>query len=128
LLRITVEDSGAEVRLMLEGRLEQSLVPELERALMERHVIGAEQRLILDLRGLTGMDQAGESTLQKLYQRGAQLSCADLMNEYLVERITLGAGNPVQAPFRPCDSNVTPEIHRKIQTKEEKESANCDQF
>jgi hypothetical protein len=123
LLRITVEQRATEVCLVLEGRLEQSLVPELEKTFFEQRVIAAERPLIVDLCGLTGMDQAGESALQDFYQRGAQLRCADVMNEYLVERITMGVGKPLRAPNRPCASKVTQEIPKE---EEEKESANRD--
>jgi hypothetical protein len=124
-LRITVEECGTEILLVLEGRLEQSLVLELERAFVEQWVIAAQRPVIIDLRGLTGMDEAGEATLQNLYQRGAHLRCADVMNEYLVERMALGLVKPLQAPCRPCASKIPADIQQK---KQEKESANCDQF
>ncbi len=124
MLRITIENSETEVRLLLEGRLEQSLVSELERAFTQQRVIASEHPVIIDLCGLTGMDEAGESTLQKLYQRGATLRCGDVMNTYLVERMAHGPVKPLQAPCRPCHSNETQEN----QQMEEKESANRDRF
>jgi len=113
LLKITVEEQGTKVRLVLEGRLEQPLVSELERAFTQQRVIAGEKPLIIDLCGLTGIDQAGESTLQNLYRRGATLHCADLMNQYLVERITQGGVKPLQAPCRPYHSNGEQTIHRE---------------
>jgi len=112
-LRITVQEREREVRLVLEGRLEQSLVPELERAFLEEQVAASERPIIVDLCGLTGMDEAGESTLQTLYARGAQLRCADVMNEYLVERMALGRVNGLQAPCRPCAATITSETHKE---------------
>lgn len=126
MLRITVEERATEVCLVLEGRLEQSLVQELEKTFFEQTIIASQRHLVIDLCGLTGVDQAGESALQNFYQRGAQLRCADVMNEYLVERITLGVVKPLQAPCRPCASNVIPEI--PLEREEENESANRDQF
>ena len=122
MLRITVEEHGTELRLLLEGRLEESLVPELERAFAQQRVVAADRSVVIDLRGLTGMDEAGESSLQKLYQRGATLRCGDVMNSYLVERMAEGPVKPLQAPCRPCHST---NIH---ETTEEKESANRDRF
>jgi hypothetical protein len=124
LLRITVEEQGTEVRLLLEGRLEQSLVPELERAFTQQRVVAADRPVVVDLCGLTGMDEAGESSLQRLYQRGATLRCTDVMNSYLVELMAEGPVKPLQAPCRPCHSTDTQEI----QPMEEKESANRDRF
>jgi hypothetical protein len=124
LLKITAEERGNEVFLVLEGRLEQPLVPELERAFTQQQSNAAGRPVIVDLFGLTGMDAAGESSLQKLYQCGATLRCGDVMNEYLVERIAHGAMKPLRAPCRPYQSNETEEI----QQMEDKQSANRDQF
>jgi hypothetical protein len=116
LLRITVEENGVELRLLLEGRLEKALVPELENTFAEQIGRSAGRPVIVDLSGLTGMDEAGESSLRKLYERGATLRCADVMNTYLVERMAHGPVNPLQAPCRPCHPNDT----RKIKHMEEK--------
>ena len=110
MLRISIEEDGIELRLLLEGRLEESLVPELEKVFSEQMSRSAERPVIVDLSGLTGMDEAGESSLQRLYDRGAALRCADVMNTYLVERMAHGPMKPLQAPCRPCHSNETREI------------------
>jgi hypothetical protein len=110
LLRITVEEHGTEVHLVLEGRLEQPLVPELERAFDQQRSRAGERSVIVDLFSLTGMDEAGKSSLQKLYQRGATLRRGDVMNEYLVERMARGGVEPLQAPCRPSHAQDTQEI------------------
>lgn len=110
MLRITVEEDAIEPRLLLEGRLEEALVPELEKAFAERAVLPAERPIIVDLSGLTGIDEAGESSLRKLYERGATLRCADVMNTYLVERMAHGPVKPFGGVCRPCHSNETREI------------------
>jgi hypothetical protein len=124
LLRITVEADGVELRLLLEGRLEEALVLELEKTFAEQTGLSAGRPVIVDLSGLTGMDEAGESSLRKLYEQGATLRCVDVMNTYLVERMAHGPVKPMQAPCRPCHSNETQEIKQM----EEKESANRDRF
>jgi ABC-type transporter Mla MlaB component len=107
LLRITVAEDGIELRLLLEGRLEEALVLELEKAFADQVDVSAGRQVVVDLSGLTGMDEAGESSLRKLYERGASLRCADVMNTYLVERMAHGPVKPLQAPCRPCHSNET---------------------
>jgi hypothetical protein len=107
LLRITVEEDVIGVRLILEGRLEQALVNELERVFLEQRQHSAERPVVVDLSGVTGMDQAGESSLQKLHELGATLRCGDVMNTYLVELMADGPLKPVQAPCRPYHSNET---------------------
>lgn len=112
MLRITIQQRDAEVQLVLEGRLEGPLVPELERTFAEQRDQAGGRPVIVDLFGLTGMDEAGKSSLQKLYQRGATLRRGDVMNEYLVDRMTRGAMEPLQAPCRPDHATETQEIQR----------------
>jgi hypothetical protein len=116
LLRITLEMDTIELRLMLEGRLEKALVVELENAFAEQAHLSAGRPVVVDLAGLTGMDEAGEASLQKLYELGATLRCADVMNTYLVERMAQGPLKPLQSPCRPCHSNET----SKMKPMEEK--------
>ena len=107
MLRITVEEDAIELRLRLEGRLEEALVLELERTFREQLDLSAGRPVVVDLSGLTGMDEAGESSLQKLYEQGATLRCVDVMNTYLVEQMAHGPLKPLRAPCRPYHSNET---------------------
>lgn len=100
-MRITIHEDATGLRLLLEGRLEEALVPELERTFTEQTCLSAERPVVIDLSGLTGMDEAGESSLRKLYGLGAKLRCVDVMNTYLVERMAHGPVKPSQAPCRP---------------------------
>ena len=102
MLRITVEQDAVESRLLLEGRLEKALVVELENAFAEQSRLSAGRAVVVDLAGLTGMDEAGESILRRLYELGATLRCADVMNTYLVERMAHGPLKPLQSPCRPA--------------------------
>lgn len=107
MLRITVEEDAIELRLLLEGRLEKALVLELDNALAQQMDLSAGRPIVVDLSGLTGMDEAGESSLRKLYEQGVTLRCADVMNTYLVEQMAHGPLKPMQAPCRPSHSNET---------------------
>ncbi len=110
MLRITTEQRENDVCLVLEGRLEQPLVPELEKVVAQQQNQAAGRRVVVDLFGLTGMDEAGKASLLKLYQSGATLRRGDVMNAYLVERMALEAAIPLQAPCRPYHDKETQEI------------------
>ena len=107
MLRISVEEDAIGLRLLLEGRLEEALVTELERIFAEQKSLSAGRPVVVDLSGLTGMDEAGESSLRKLYELGATLRCVDVMNTYLVELMADGPLKPTKAPCRPGHSNET---------------------
>jgi hypothetical protein len=104
-LKISIQQHPSSSILVLEGRLEAPWIPELEKAVAQEERIIPPQAITIDLCGVTGMDAVGESALQDLYRRGATLRCADLMNEFFVERMTAGAANPTQAISRPCHTS-----------------------
>ena len=104
MLKITVQDSAEGAVLVLEGRLVGPWVAELERVCSEQNALKSAQRLAIDLCELTGMDNAGELLLRELYERGAALRCSDVMNRYLVERMTGATGKPLEGVSRPCHS------------------------
>lgn len=102
MLKISVHHEEGNTVLVLEGRLEAPWVPELENAEAIRGLSSDHDLVTIDLCGLTGMDALGESTLRDLFRRGASLRCADVMNEFFVERMTREAANASEIASRPC--------------------------
>jgi hypothetical protein len=98
-LRISIEQNEGALSLVVEGRLVGPWVEELRKVSSEH--VGLPTPLILDLSGLTAMDDAGHALLDGLRQRGATLLCSDVMNQYLVEQMARPAGD-VQQACRPC--------------------------
>lgn len=112
MLKISVRQDDNGASLVLEGRLEAPWVPELERAAARlRLTSDANTKVTLDLTGLTGMDAVGESALRGFFRRGASLCCADLMNEFFLERITGGAANTDEVACRPCQASPRKATH-----------------
>jgi hypothetical protein len=74
------------MRLMFEGKLahEWVSVAELVWGTVET---GGEKSVVLDLRGLTFVDHAGEQFLEKAYAAGAFLLGSDPMMRTLIEEI-----------------------------------------
>jgi hypothetical protein len=103
MLKISAEDTGDSLRLMLEGRLVGPWIAELRRVCSEYGAPATTKKLTIDLCGLTSMDVSGQQLLQDLFDLGASLRCADVMNQYLVELMSLtkkksdGACRPCQA-------------------------------
>lgn len=100
MLRITTEQHADSLSLILEGRLVGPWVEELRKVSSEQ---GASHGtpLVLDLRGLTAMDDEGQALLNGLRQAGATLLCSDVMNQYLVEQMARSSGE-VREACRPC--------------------------
>ena len=60
-----------------------------------------DAELNIDLCGLTSMDAEGQQLLQYLFHRGASLRCSDVMNQYLVELMSL-TKKKSHGACRPC--------------------------
>jgi hypothetical protein len=102
MLKISVEESDNSVRLILEGRLVGPWVGELQRVCQERSTHDSGH-LVVDLCGVTSMDTQGQEFLRELYQRGASLTCSDVLNQYLVELMSHGK-RKTEGACRPCYS------------------------
>ena len=101
MLRISVEENPVALSLILEGRLVGPWVDEVRRLCAERGALEKGRRTVVDLCGVTAMDQQGQALLDDLFQRGAALRCSDVMNQYLVEQMA-GPLRHFQEACRPC--------------------------
>jgi hypothetical protein len=71
MLRITIHEGGKVCRLELAGRLEGPWVAETENAW--RLSLGPDRKIEVDLRQLTGVDNAGRDLLAAIHLAGACL-------------------------------------------------------
>ncbi len=106
MLRISVEENGRDLSLILEGRLVGPWVDELRRVCGDLGPPANCGRVTVDLCGVTAMDASGQALLDKLLQRGATLRCSDVMNQYWVEQMAQPAKGLPEA-CRPCRSDST---------------------
>ena len=83
MLKISVEERGNSLRLILEGKLMGPWVNEFERLCGEWSQLRPSASTTIDLCGLTAMDGRGRAALEKSFHQGAILQCSDVMNQYL---------------------------------------------
>jgi hypothetical protein len=86
MLRITVQDDGVLWRLHLAGKLAGAWVAETEKTWRSAPVLG--QPLEIDMRDVTGIDEAGRRLLRAMSQAGARLVAKGVAMQALVEEIT----------------------------------------
>ena len=85
MLKITTHVAADTTRITLEGRLAGPWINELERCWREsKHSTGA-QRLIVDLTGVTFVEQEGKTLLTRMYQAGAELLATGCCMRSIVE-------------------------------------------
>jgi hypothetical protein len=86
MLRITVQKDGLLWRLHLAGRLAGAWVAETENTWRCAPVSG--RPVEIDIREVTGIDEAGRCLLQAMNQAGARFIAKGVAMEALVEEIT----------------------------------------
>lgn len=87
MLKITSDNSQGSAQLTLEGRLAGVWVTELEQ--FWRHMAASEQgSLIVDLRGVTFIEETGKALLAEMWREGAELIAAGCCNKPMIEQIT----------------------------------------
>lgn len=87
MLKITILDGGAERRLLVEGKLAEPSVSELELAWDQARQGGRSSGIVVDLSGMTSIDPRGEAALIAMIADGARLTARGLYCEYLVEEL-----------------------------------------
>ena len=95
MLRITVQEHGTLWRLHLAGRLAGAWVAETENTWRSAPVSG--RPVEIDIREVTGIDEAGRCLLQAMNQAGARFIAKGVAMKALVEEIT---GKPASPRWR----------------------------
>jgi len=86
MLRITLQDDGTLWRLHLAGRLASAWVAETENTWRSALVSG--RPVEIDMREVTGIDEAGLRLLRAMNREGARFIAKGVAMEALVEEIT----------------------------------------
>jgi hypothetical protein len=86
MLRITVQEEGSLRRLQLSGRLVGAWVAETENTW--RSVPASGGPVEIDMREVTGVDEAGRRLLRAMNQAGVRFIAKGVAMEALVEEIT----------------------------------------
>ncbi len=109
MLKITSHTTQAETTLRLEGRLAGAWVQELEQSW--RHMTAAERgALVVDLRGVTFIEETGKALLAEMWRDGAEFIAAGCCTKPMVEQIA-SSGQRTKADRRKKDRTIPPCAH-----------------
>jgi hypothetical protein len=75
MLKITAIDNGHQRTLVLEGRLVDPWVSELERSWTEAQLANGVRTVVIDLKDVTAISQHGENLLFQMMADGATFNC-----------------------------------------------------
>ena len=85
MLKITTHVSDESTKIILEGRLAGPWIGELERCWRESAQSGGGRPVIVDLIGVTFVEQEGKTLLTRMYQAGADLIASGCCMKSIVE-------------------------------------------
>jgi anti-anti-sigma regulatory factor len=87
MFKISVVETHRQRRLVLEGRLADPCIAELESAWQNAGEELGGRRLIIDLTNVTFVSGSGENALSKLIRDGAKFSSADVFTKHLLKQL-----------------------------------------
>jgi anti-anti-sigma regulatory factor len=87
MLKITIIDTPAEQKLVLEGRLMEPDISELESAWENERGARGTRRCVVDLRNATFIDQSAERILLDMQRERAQFIACGVFNKHRLERL-----------------------------------------
>src|SRR5215467_7727058 len=87
MLRITTQKKRGKTVLDIEGRLTGPLVGTLEQCWRELHGASPDEKLHLNLCGVSFIDAAGRMLLKEIHRQGGELVAEGCLNQAIVEDI-----------------------------------------
>jgi hypothetical protein len=97
MLRITVQEDRQSSKLVLEGRLAVPWIAEVDKAWSAVVRRRDGRRVVVDLSGVTSIEESAKALLRRMYEQGGELRSADLLTRAIVDE--------VQAPAPASDSS-----------------------
>ncbi len=102
MIRITETRDGSQPELIVEGTLSDGWTDALETSWVEAQSRLNGKRLLIDLSGLTYVDEKGRALLARIMESGAEIRAAGIMNRTVVDEIA----QQIEAARRNSDQRV----------------------
>jgi anti-anti-sigma regulatory factor len=88
MLKITAIDNEQKLTLVLEGKLVDPWVAELERSWTEVQHANDRRGIVVDLKDVTVISQRGENVLFQMMSEGATLNCCrGVLTRHVLEQL-----------------------------------------
>ena len=90
MFKISIVESPAQRKLILEGKLISPWTAEVEGAWRNAAADLGGRKLIVDLTNVTVISADGEETLSQLMHAGAKFCCAGVLTRHVLRRLARG--------------------------------------
>ena len=88
MFKISIVDTPAQRRLLVEGRLSNPWVAELRNSWRSASRDVEGRKLVIDLSSLTVISREGEDAIFDLMKEGAKFCCAGILTRHVLKRIS----------------------------------------
>ncbi|PYX78315.1 MAG: hypothetical protein DMG70_32105 [Acidobacteria bacterium] len=105
MFKISVIDTRAQRRLVLEGKLIAPWTGELESAWRSAREQLQGRKLVIDLTNVTVIGPDGEKTLFELMRNGAEFSCGSVLAKYVLKQLARKCRSKPESVFETPKSN-----------------------
>jgi anti-anti-sigma regulatory factor len=87
MFKISIVDTPAQRRLVVEGKLSGPWVPELRTTCRNAMRDLEGRKLVIDLSSLTVISREGEEAIVDLMKEGAKFSCSGVLTRHVLKRL-----------------------------------------
>jgi hypothetical protein len=87
MFKISIVDTSTQRTMVVEGTLVGAWVAELCTSWRDACQSRGKRKLVVDLRNLTAVSQAGEDAIFDLINEGAKFSCGNVLTKYVVKQL-----------------------------------------
>jgi anti-anti-sigma regulatory factor len=87
MLKVTIYEDGHDPTLVLEGRLCGPCTAEAERGWRDLLARAGNHKILIDLAGVTFVDNEGEMLLMNMLKQGAAIRVGGVLMNHLVEEL-----------------------------------------
>jgi hypothetical protein len=103
MLKISIIDTSAQCRIVLEGTLIAPWVTELKKTWEALAADLGGREFVVDLGDVTFISREGENSLLELMRHGAKFQCRGVFTKHIVQQVTRRHRSGGRDYF-PCDS------------------------
>jgi len=87
MLKITTVKTGRCYRLVLDGEIVSPWVAELRKEWNNARASAGDLSLIVDIRNVTTISQAGKILLRDMMSEGVEFVCGGVLNRYVLQQL-----------------------------------------
>ncbi|MGB7437869.1 MAG: hypothetical protein WBW49_20825, partial [Candidatus Acidiferrum sp.] len=101
MLRISTETKRTKTVVLIEGRMAGSSVGTVEQCWRELYAASPKQKFIVNLCGVSYIDNSGKMLLREMHRLGAQLQAEGCLNQAIIDEISTTDEAANKGPKKP---------------------------